>query len=592
MTAVTFNQKSMQVNLLGSFEETVVFNGAVYPFDTTYKWSEMNYKDWKTDLNTVEANYNINDIKKSMFPFDRNTYIKSLGKTDADSSEYWNTYLVPWAFPYNLDDPYVGSHPGMDIRNVKDAPVFSISNGIVEKVKDSDGTVCIKIPNVKYENNVQDLYACYLHMDFRTVSEGDVVKIGQQIGGVGDKGFATTPHLHLQIDRADAPWHPYWPFSTKEASDAGLGFVEAVNAGLGLENLKKYTIDPMDFIQNNLVDAPYILADKQNNNTNNQETITLTNTDTIDTETTNNEIKNDTQTIDIVIDNTNQQNDQNTNDIIETTDTEEINNINDVKSLQISTTDYYPNKEQELKICAIDGNGELTERTPTNEIFIELEQGEGTFSKNKIKRQNFEQGCAKINFTPSEKNTGLITFYAHDPIHLIKGSLEINKFEFKDVNKSSKEYKAIEYAFVNGITTGYPDGTFRPENDVKRVEAVAFILRTLDLNPIADPNFDLPDANDKEWYAGLLAKAMEEGMIQGYPDGTVKLENTVNGAEYLKIFLTAFADIQNENTNSEWYQKFLDYAEQNKLVDENFDPSKSLNRGQVVDIIYKAKGLL
>ena len=61
-------------------------------------------------------------------------------------------------------------------------------------------------------------------------------------------GIATTPHLHLQIDTSDAPFHPYWHFTSSEARDAGLDFFSAVNAGLGKDKAMKYTIHPMIFI--------------------------------------------------------------------------------------------------------------------------------------------------------------------------------------------------------------------------------------------------------------------------------------------------------------------------------------------------------
>jgi murein DD-endopeptidase MepM/ murein hydrolase activator NlpD len=65
-------------------------------------------------------------------------------------------------------------------------------------------------------------------------------------------GITTTPHLHFQIDKSTAAYHPYWPYSFSEASKLGLDFFTAVNVGLGKENAIAYTVHPLDFVQNNL----------------------------------------------------------------------------------------------------------------------------------------------------------------------------------------------------------------------------------------------------------------------------------------------------------------------------------------------------
>jgi hypothetical protein len=39
----------------------------------------------------------------------------------------------------------------------------------------------------------------------------------------------------------------------------------------------------------------------------------------------------------------------------------------------------------------------------------------------------------------------------------------------------------IENLFVEGITVGYPDGTYRPNNSVLRSEMAVFLVRTFNL---------------------------------------------------------------------------------------------------------------
>lgn len=151
---------------------------------------------------------------------------------------------------------YDGSHLGVDIRAPQGTPVRSIANGVVVKLRDSaDGVgkyVVVRHDNVPVGGGRETLYSAYLHLESVNTSIGTSVKKGDMIGRVGITGITTTPHLHFQIDREDAPFHSYWPFTTSQAAAAGYSFFEAVSAGIGKENALRYTIHPLEFVQNHL----------------------------------------------------------------------------------------------------------------------------------------------------------------------------------------------------------------------------------------------------------------------------------------------------------------------------------------------------
>ncbi len=173
--------------------------------------------------------------------------------TSSDYTLAKQAYSTMWAGGYNTTQ---GSHAGVDIDAPRGTPVVSIANGVVEMVKRQPNGfgnhILIRHPNVPDGNGVTTLYSTYAHLDEILVTEGTVVHKGQNIGTVGNTGLvfgATGYHLYFQVDIADAPFHPYWPFTSTEIASAGMSFVKAVDSVAYQDRLFRYTLSPMLFVQ-------------------------------------------------------------------------------------------------------------------------------------------------------------------------------------------------------------------------------------------------------------------------------------------------------------------------------------------------------
>lgn len=186
------------------------------------------------------------------------TYNQRTEQKDYDHSPEGDVYSIGNMGSYETGAENDGSHIGVDIRVPVGTPIRSIANGIVERVaNDASGfglLIVIRHPhapdpdNPEYENV---LHSAYAHLSAQYVQEGDVVQKGQEIGLSGKTGFATGPHLHFQVDRDEAPWHPYWAFSYSEARAVGMNTTQAINAGLHQERGYEYTVHPMLYVQAN-----------------------------------------------------------------------------------------------------------------------------------------------------------------------------------------------------------------------------------------------------------------------------------------------------------------------------------------------------
>ncbi len=231
-------------------ENTIVFTGMVPPVAEVpdqERWSK------------VGGNIRVNTFRQVprdlLIPLP--TYIHHGNDLTADQN-LRRVYFVEHLGTYE-NGRGLGSHVGVDISLPEGTPIQSIANGIVVKVDyDAGGYgnyVVMKnpnVPNVERLGAVSSIYSIYAHLQTALVHEGEVIQKGEQIALSGKTGNATAPHLHFQIDRGDAPYHPYWPFTTADERQAKMSFTQAIDAGLGRANGVAYTLDPMLTVQSYL----------------------------------------------------------------------------------------------------------------------------------------------------------------------------------------------------------------------------------------------------------------------------------------------------------------------------------------------------
>ncbi len=100
---------------------------------------------------------------------------------------------------------------------------------------------------------------------------------------------------------------------------------------------------------------------------------------------------------------------------------------------------------------------------------------------------------------------------------------------FKDIGPLSPFYKEITWLATTGITTGYPDGTYRPSDPVNRDAMAAFLYRLAGkpayTQPGVSPFTDLTPLSPFYLEITWLAST---GITTGYADGTFQPLNPVN----------------------------------------------------------------
>lgn len=105
---------------------------------------------------------------------------------------------------------------------------------------------------------------------------------------------------------------------------------------------------------------------------------------------------------------------------------------------------------------------------------------------------------------------------------------------YTDVASTDWYNNAISTLSNMGIISGDPSGAFRPDDSITRAEftkiAVGFFDKAGDY---VDGTYD--DVSSSDWYADFIDAAVDLGLIEGYPDGTIRPEATITRAEACTI---------------------------------------------------------
>jgi parallel beta-helix repeat protein len=160
----------------------------------------------------------------------------------------------------------------------------------------------------------------------------------------------------------------------------------------------------------------------------------------------------------------------------------------------------------------------------------------------------------------------------------------------------------VEALVQRGAISGFPDGTFAPDSPINRAQYAAIIAKTFKLQ-IRNLGSKFTDVNSSFWAASAISQTAEMGFISGFPDRTfrpgqnlTKVQAIVSIVNGLKLtggnpqVLNVYRDrtqIPSYATNA------VAIATQSLLVvnypqTEQLEPLRDITRGEVATLIYQA----
>lgn len=149
-------------------------------------------------------------------------------------------------------------------------------------------------------------------------------------------------------------------------------------------------------------------------------------------------------------------------------------------------------------------------------------------SSEKVISGYFDETFKPNNYVTREEAAKMVGAYFGN---LIKESGELK--EFGDVNADSWSVPYINRLVQAEIISGYPDGTFKPGDKIKRAEFASMIYKALDNTGKTQKGTKKVKFTDikNSWAEDMILNIAKQGAISGYPDGTFLPENYITRAE-------------------------------------------------------------
>ncbi|MGB4026435.1 MAG: S-layer homology domain-containing protein, partial [Bacillota bacterium] len=159
---------------------------------------------------------------------------------------------------------------------------------------------------------------------------------------------------------------------------------------------------------------------------------------------------------------------------------------------------------------------------------------------------------------------------------------------FEDTEGFEFEASVLRLADL-GIISGYPDGTFKPDNLVTRAEFAKMIVCMLGLESVAESLKGeavlFADVDADHWAAGYINVAQMMGIVNGYEDGTFRPEGNITYAEALKMVLAAMGYSEDGFLVVRWPATWIAKAIELELdKDLTIDSRLPITRGEVAKL--------
>ena len=113
---------------------------------------------------------------------------------------------------------------------------------------------------------------------------------------------------------------------------------------------------------------------------------------------------------------------------------------------------------------------------------------------------------------------------------------------FPDVAPGSWYYNAVESAAALGLFKGDNNGYFNPSNNITRAEFARVMANALNADISGYSGSDFTDVSEKDWFAGVVAWAKDNGIMRGDGNGKFRPNASITREEMCVVINQTLAE--------------------------------------------------
>jgi uncharacterized repeat protein (TIGR02543 family)/uncharacterized repeat protein (TIGR01451 family) len=163
---------------------------------------------------------------------------------------------------------------------------------------------------------------------------------------------------------------------------------------------------------------------------------------------------------------------------------------------------------------------------------------------------------------------------------------------FADISADEPLLPCVHYLTSKGIFSGFPDGTFKPAESLTRAQAARIMILAGNIPSLNNPSPIFSDVDPSHWAYGEITAAAAAGLLSGYPDGTYKPDNSITRAEAVTLLLNLSGEELSHGSRyikdvsaDNWAYPYIETAVEAGLVEmadgDNFQPDQAIRRGEM-----------